>query len=199
MTFLLLGGHPAIDFLNTNYTPRGEVVETIGDGSAFLKWLVASGLLDAGAPARLKRSFGRVALDDAAAEARAVREWARGWLPRWREAPRGEHRRELAELNRLLERVPFHRAVVAGESGPGLVDRAHVANPAALIGLVATQLAALLTTEDPVLLKECAGAGCSLWFLDRTKAHRRLFCSAAACGNRAKVSAFRERQRSRQD
>ena len=40
-----------------------------------------------------------------------------------------------------------------------------------------------------------AGGDCSLWFLDRTKAHTRLLCSAAACGNRAKVSAFRKRQR----
>ena len=47
--------------------------------------------------------------------------------------------------------------------------------------------------EDPALLKACAGADCTLWFMDRTKAHRRMFCSATACGNRAKVAAFRRR------
>jgi len=193
MTFLQLGGHPALDFLNTYYTPPGETVEALLDGPAFLEWLAAAGLLEAGEAARLKRTFGREALDGAAAEARAVREWARGWLPRWREAPRGDHRRVLAELNRLLGRVPIQRAIVAGESGPAIVDRAQVTEPAALIGLVAAQFAALLATEDPALLKQCAGAGCSLWFVDRTKAHRRLYCSATACGNRAKVSAFRAR------
>jgi predicted RNA-binding Zn ribbon-like protein len=193
MTFLHLGGHPALDFLNTRYTPPGETVETLPDGPAFLAWLVATGLLDAGEAARLKRNFGRKALDEAAGEARGVREWARGWMPRWREAPQDDHRRVLAELNRLLGRVPIHRAIVAGESGPAVVDRAQVTEPAALIGLVAAQFAALLATEDPALLKRCAGAGCSLWFVDRTKAHRRVYCSAAACGNRAKVSAFRAR------
>jgi predicted RNA-binding Zn ribbon-like protein len=53
----------------------------------------------------------------------------------------------------------------------------------------------LITQEDASLLKSCSGSGCTLWFLDRTKAHRRLFCSATACGNRAKVAAFRQRQR----
>jgi len=64
-----------------------------------------------------------------------------------------------------------------------------------LIVLVATQVAFLIATEQPELVKHCAGTGCTLWFLDRTKAHGRLFCSAAVCGNRAKVAAFRERQR----
>jgi predicted RNA-binding Zn ribbon-like protein len=45
------------------------------------------------------------------------------------------------------------------------------------------------------VLKWGAGAGCTLWFVDRTKAHRRIFCSATTCGNRAKVAAFRQRQR----
>ena len=48
---------------------------------------------------------------------------------------------------------------------------------------------------QPALIKRCAGTDCSLWFVDRTKAHGRMFCSAAACGNRAKVAAFRQRQR----
>jgi predicted RNA-binding Zn ribbon-like protein len=44
-------------------------------------------------------------------------------------------------------------------------------------------------------VKRCEGAECTLWFVDRTKAHRRRFCSATACGNRDKVAAFRARQR----
>ena len=55
------------------------------------------------------------------------------------------------------------------------------------------QKQSVLYVRDPALLKACAGADCTLWFLDRTKAHRRMFCSATACGNRAKVAAFRRR------
>jgi predicted RNA-binding Zn ribbon-like protein len=50
-------------------------------------------------------------------------------------------------------------------------------------------------TERPALVKRRTGPGCTLWFVDRTKSHGRVFCSATACGNRAKVAAFRDRQR----
>jgi predicted RNA-binding Zn ribbon-like protein len=74
-----------------------------------------------------------------------------------------------------------------------LIERPHFADAAALLGPIALELARLVTHEDPALVKACAGAECTLWFLDRTKAHRRTFCSATACGNRAKVAAFRRR------
>ena len=81
------------------------------------------------------------------------------------------------------------------EAGLRLAERPSIDDPDALLTLVAMQIALLLTQEDPALVKSCAGEKCSLWFVDRTKAHRRMFCSAAGCGNRAKVAAFRERQR----
>jgi predicted RNA-binding Zn ribbon-like protein len=44
-------------------------------------------------------------------------------------------------------------------------------------------------------LKECSGRGCTSVFFDRTKNHSGRWCSMAVCGNRAKVRAWRERQR----
>jgi len=87
-------------------------------------------------------------------------------------------------------------AVHATEQGLSVIESPQIANTEALVALVAGQIAALITTEQPSLVRECAGSACTLWFLDRTKAHRRMFCSASVCGNRAKVAAFRERQRS---
>ena len=61
---LFLGSHPAVDFLNTALAPQGTPIETIGDGRAFVDWLVTAGLLDratafdGGAPLRHK-SLGR--------------------------------------------------------------------------------------------------------------------------------------------
>lgn len=195
MPFLFLGSHPAVDFLNTAYAPQGTTVETIGDGKTFIDWLVAAGLLDSTTASALVRRFGLKALDIAAEEARQVREWARGWLLRWRKAPRADYRTEIGTLNKLLERDSPRREVVPSGKGMTVAELRRIESADALIGLVATQIASLVTQEQPSLLKPCAGSGCTLWFLDRTKAHRRLFCSAAACGNRAKVSAFRKRQR----
>jgi predicted RNA-binding Zn ribbon-like protein len=73
------------------------------------------------------------------------------------------------------------------------VEHTRVDDVSELLALLAAQVAALITMEAPELVKTCSGADCVLWFLDRTKAHRRTFCSVSACGNRAKVAAFRER------
>lgn len=192
---LFLGGHPLIDFLNTSLSPNGEPVEVIGAGAAYVDWLIAAGLLDKAQAATLARRFGNKSLDAAAAEARKVREWMRAWLERWRANPEGDYRKEVGMLNELLARQPTSRKVVRVQGGLKLVDLPEIETAAALIGLLAGQLAVLLTTERPDLIKACAGPSCTLWFVDRTRAHRRMFCSAAACGNRAKVAAFRGRQR----
>ena len=57
---LLLGGHRAVDFLNTWRNP-GQEIETLGDGAAWGRWLVATGLLEAGELPRLRRRFGEPA------------------------------------------------------------------------------------------------------------------------------------------
>lgn len=44
-------------------------------------------------------------------------------------------------------------------------------------------------------LRECAGEDCRAVFFDRSKNHSGKWCSMESCGNRAKVRAWRERQR----
>ena len=193
--FLRVGDHPAIDFLNTAYQPQGVPIELLGSGQELLAWLVDFGLLERPAARTLERRVGRAALDSAAEEARRVREWARGWLSRWREAPRAEHAKDVAKLNALLARASLEREVIASKEGLRLVQHSAIESADALLALVAAQMAALVTEEDPALLKACAGPGCTVWFLDRSRTGRRRFCSSTVCGNRAKVAAFRERQR----
>ena len=102
----------------------------------------------------------------------------------------------MRRLNGLLERGSAYREVVAAKKGFDVRNRWRLESADDLVALLAAQIASFIADEEPALAKRCAGPGCTLWFLDRTKAHRRLFCSASACGNRAKVAAFRERQRS---
>jgi len=193
---LFLGSHPAMDFLNTRPRPRGEPVELVGDGSSYVAWLEEAGLLHATTASALKRRFGPTALDEAAAEAREFREWARDWIARWRVAPGREYSTELRRLNRLMARASgYPEMVVTKDKGFHVSERWRMESADELIAVVAAQIASLLANEEPALVKSCAGPGCTLWFVDRTKAHGRLFCSATACGNRAKVAAFRERQR----
>jgi predicted RNA-binding Zn ribbon-like protein len=193
---LFVGAHPGVDFLNTSLEPNGEHVEMIGDGAALARWLVEAELLNESQTSRLMRRLGAKGADAAAASARHLREWARTWLERWRKAPHADYRNELATLNEYLSNEVRSRRVVRSKEGLRIQTELQVETADALLAMLAGTIAALVTEEDPALLRACAGPGCTLWFVDRTKAHRRLFCSAATCGNRAKVAAFRERQRS---
>jgi len=188
-----VAGHPAIDFLNTAYAPGGVLVETIGDGRALLDWMMGAGLVDKDEAARLARRFTRTSLDAAAEEARTVREWARTWIETWRANPARDYGDEIAALNKLLARESRGRELVANKRRLELIERPHFEDARELIAPIALEIARLVTQEDPSLVKACAGTECTLQFLDRTKAHRRVFCSATACGNRAKVAAFRRR------
>lgn len=192
MTQFFVGGQPAIDFLNTYYLGS---VETLANGRDLLSWMVGAGLIDEAESARVMRRVGAKALDETAAEARRVREWLREWLTRWRQAPNADYSDELAALNRLMARDAPRAEVVASDDGLKIVEQWHLSSADSIIALIASHIAMLITQESPDLLKTCAGPDCTLWFIDRTKAHRRVFCSPATCGNRAKVAAFRQRQR----
>jgi predicted RNA-binding Zn ribbon-like protein len=195
MQFPFISGHAALDFLNTSFTPEGEIVETIASGRAWLDWCVAVQLIDEPAAARLAKRVGMRSLDVAAGDARKLREWAEEWLQQWRERPRGDYREQVAALNKLMARGASYSRLEQLREGFALTTHASLDDADALLALVASQLAHLFAEERPDLVKRCAGEKCSLWFLDRTKAHRRVFCSASACGNRAKVAAYRQRQR----
>lgn len=59
---------------------------------------------------------------------------------------------------------------------------------------IAEAAATLLVEGDFGLVRTCEHPECVLWFYDRTKGHRRRWCSMALCGNRHKVAEFRKRK-----
>jgi predicted RNA-binding Zn ribbon-like protein len=193
---IVVAGHPALDLLNTVASPAGEPVEFLADGAALVRWLVASGLLDAAGGSRVARRFARSELDAAARRVVGLREWLRPLVRRAAET--GAARLSPSELHRLNAALAGAARVASlVPSGRGYaVGRAlRWESPDALLVLVAEAIADLVATARFALVRECAGPGCTLWFLDRTKAHRRQWCSMAVCGNRAKVAAHRRRAR----
>lgn len=195
MTPLFLAGHLALDFVNTTLSPDGVPIELIGDGRAFAGWLVAAGILAPAGAAQLSRRLGPAALDELASEARRLRGWAAGWIARWRADPDQRYEAELRRLNEWLDGAELRRRVARRDGRIALDEERRADTPGAILGALALAIAELVVNEQPELVKRCDGAACTLWFLDRTKGHRRRFCSAAACGNRDKVAAFRARQR----
>ncbi len=98
---------------------------------------------------------------------------------------------QLAVVDRIAQRAGLHPHFEPG--GPVLVpDKRGVAG--ALGELVAI---AFLAEFDGGFehLRECANGNCRSVFYDRSKNHSGRWCSMRSCGNRAKVRAFRERQK----
>jgi len=69
--------------------------------------------------------------------------------------------------------------------------------PESLLFPVAQSMAELVSNEDFSYVKACEGPACTLLFLDRTHGRARRWCSMAACGNRAKQAAHRQRHGAR--
>ncbi|WYX19210.1 CGNR zinc finger domain-containing protein [Achromobacter xylosoxidans] len=66
---------------------------------------------------------------------------------------------------------------------------------AGMLEPVARAIVELLTDTPLALVRQCEAHDCTLMFHDRTKSHRRRWCSMALCGNRMKVAAFRSRKK----
>ena len=198
-----LGEHPAMDFLNTVASPRGEPIEWIESGRDLVEWLERAGMMPAAVAKRFTRTE-RSQLDRVAREARALREWFRefvgkhGGLP----LPQGTAR-ELSRLNHLLARDEAYRQVELAESPAAGADtqvpvvrwraERRWRTPAALLLPLAEAIGDLVCRADFQYVRRCER--CTLWFLDVSRGHGRRWCSMAICGNRAKAANLRARAR----
>jgi predicted RNA-binding Zn ribbon-like protein len=191
-----------LDFLNSIATPVDVALDWIDDGAGLLAWLRQAGLVPGEVLEEFRRSAMPGELDAVAAQARALREWFRGFVAERRGAPlSADHLTLLEPLNRLLARdqsflrlVPRH-----GLPGPGLElqPARRWGTPEALLQPIAEALARLVSGEDFSHVKACEGPACTLLFADHTKGHRRRWCSMAVCGNRAKQLAHYHRHHPR--
>ena len=69
----------------------------------------------------------------------------------------------------------------------------------AALGTIARAAIALFGDEPQrALLRSCEQDDCAGLFLDRSRGERRRWCSMSRCGSRAKVAAFRQRQKDAQ-
>jgi predicted RNA-binding Zn ribbon-like protein len=199
---MFIAGDPALDFLNSIATPFDTVVEWLADGDDLIDWLERAQLVPADAIGTIRARCSKRELDTVAAQARALREWLRGFIGAHRGRSLGrEVVRELKLLNRILERDDAYGAVVAkpldasGQSAASLewrtLRRWRTAD--ALLLPIAHAIANFLTSEDLTRVKACEKSPCTLYFLDRTRGQVRRWCSMTVCGNRAKQALYRSR------
>jgi predicted RNA-binding Zn ribbon-like protein len=195
-----LADHPGLDFLNSTGISGRNRIELLGDGQAYLTWLRLEHLIDASDADVVVGRFSPAEVDAAAAEAVALREWLRPVVAAWAGASASpmfpRHVRD--HLNEILATDHQYRQLdETGDGAPVLRTRRHWEQARQLLVPPAEAAAQLLNVGDPALVRNCEGHACTLWFYDRTKSHRRRWCSMAVCGNREKSRNHRARGRTK--
>lgn len=98
-------------------------------------------------------------------------------------------------LNTFMANAESHMELVPGPNGTFQILRTWKERTAEqVLGPLAEAAAKLLAEGDFSLIRRCENDECVLWFYDRTRSHRRRWCSMETCGNRHKVAAFRTRE-----
>ncbi|MGB9221947.1 CGNR zinc finger domain-containing protein [Mycobacterium sp.] len=64
-----------------------------------------------------------------------------------------------------------------------------------LLATLAADLLDLVSGPDIEKVKRCSHPGCTRLYIDTSRAQNRHWCGMSTCGNKAKVAAFRARQR----
>jgi predicted RNA-binding Zn ribbon-like protein len=183
--FLTLADDPALDFMNTVVKGEDGLVDYLQDDSDVLAWMQMIGFLDfKDAP-----SFKRGTLVQAAHNLRDV-------IRKLVIQKKNGKRVDVGALNAFLTHGRYKVALVrSSEGGLKVVHEYDKSTPEQALANVAQAAAELLAEGDFSLVRKCESPDCVLWFYDKTKAHRRRWCSMSLCGNRHKVANFRARQK----
>jgi predicted RNA-binding Zn ribbon-like protein len=177
--FLFLSGRRSLDFAGTlKYRGSFKAEELLTHPQRLSDWAIQAGLLDA--PIDVT--------DDDLAAAIALRE-AIYWIV----IARLEHRRpKVADVDLINERASLLQLTPRLHRN-GSVSREGTASQ--LLASLAADLLDLLAGPDIEKVKHCSHPYCTRLYIDLSRAQNRQWCGMSTCGNRAKVQAFRARQR----
>jgi predicted RNA-binding Zn ribbon-like protein len=189
--FELVGGDPALDFLNTIHDwteePHLDYLTTFGDA---VRWGEAAGVLSRGEARRLAGREDRAELERLA-ELRSVLQRVTSALIDGR-APRAEDLEALAEES--AESANVMRLEGAGV-GLRRAVRSEDAGTATLRHRIVNAAMALLTAESAERMRSCPA--CGWFFVDATKNRSRRWCSMSTCGASAKSRRYYQRTKAR--
>jgi len=196
----LVGGHPALDFLNAleeratpaevNYLPAYEPLLRWSARVGFVSERTQRALLRAQAdhPGKAKKAWA-AAMDLRRALDAIFRTLAKGKPP-----PEDA----LRALNATLAEAHAQRRL-RPQAGGALAWRWEAEALEIVAWEIALAAADLLTdAERCARIRICGNPACDWMFLDESRTGKRRWCRMNVCGNEAKVRRFRERQRAEQ-
>jgi predicted RNA-binding Zn ribbon-like protein len=197
---ILIADSRGLDFLNSIATPLDTPIDWLVDGDGLVGWLAQAELVPTDVLDALAAGAAPGELDKVADQARALREWFRGFVRSHMGQPlTSEALDELAPLNRLLQRDETISQISSNLNSDG--DRVELQmmrrwrSAESLLLPIGVALARFVCEEDFAAVRTCEGHSCTLMFADHTRRRARRWCSMAICGNRAKQAAHRNRRK----
>jgi predicted RNA-binding Zn ribbon-like protein len=192
-----LGGHPALDFVNTaGGRTKSRDVERLREFADAAGWARSAGMLDDAEHDHLlaRAESAPTEASEALTDLRVQREALHAFLLAAIEdvdCPAAVRERVEADI------TAAHRAAHLSDRYRSRARSVWVTDPAELgLRVLAVRLAlscaALLAGEERFQIGACGR--CSWLYLDPSPSRRRRWCSMATCGNRAKVERHQQRQ-----
>lgn len=186
----LIGGHPALDFLNTvKYRGEPDPQDKFRSLSDVIEWARIAGLLSEAEARKLSRQNKRtVAVTRVNSEIRKFREQVRIVFERTN--LRGaKYVQAVSQVEAAISALrPV--ATISRDSG-ALTMQIVVLTADDLKARIVASVSELLSERPNLRIKACGGSDCDWLFIDRTKAGRRQWCDTRTCGNIARVRRFR--------
>ncbi|MGH8300223.1 MAG: CGNR zinc finger domain-containing protein [Steroidobacteraceae bacterium] len=170
-------GRLCLDFVATVGERWRRSFERLLASDDLAGWMVESGLL-ASPPTVSSRQL---------ATGRALRE-AINRLARPGIEPEPD---DLDELNRWAAQPPLASQLTAQSKRVWLADRP----VEAVFATIARDAVDLLSGPCAARIRECGAPDCTLLFVDTSRPGARRWCSTAACGNRVRTKAYRQRRK----
>jgi predicted RNA-binding Zn ribbon-like protein len=178
VTFVYLSGRRCLNFAGTMKRRNSSREELLTEPELLSDWAVQAGLLDAAVNVT----------DDELAAAIELREAIYRTVTARLEGRR-PHPADVDLLNEWASRPQLTPRLL--RTGATRRD----GTTPQLLASLAVDLLDLLAGTDIENVKRCAHPDCTRLYLDASRAKNRHWCGMGTCGNRAKVQAFRARQR----
>lgn len=193
-SFLSVGNHPCLDFINTQMVVRGKPVDLLGGFEDLVAWLVQAKILNATQGREAMRYWDRTEQERLFGEIMKFRQTLRHMaehIVAGNQIPAST----VTAINQVLSQCPGYPQLAHVN---GLFERRfrfQDEQTPQLFAPLADAAGDLLCSRDFSLVKKCRNVSCVLYFYDTTKNHARQWCSMSVCGNRMKVAAHYRRKK----
>jgi predicted RNA-binding Zn ribbon-like protein len=191
--FLFLANNLALDYANTEVMLAGVPTDLLKDFADLTEWCHKAGLAPASEMQSMASRWGET--QEVLRAFQSARELRRVLHTTVEKVARtGRVPAYLATtLNRVLQDPRLVTEVAYSHGRLQISPRWALEKPDDLLVPVAHDAAHFFALADYSAIRKCENPDCILFFYDTSKNHSRRWCSMDLCGNRAKVSAFRQR------